>query len=575
MLTPHDRRQRVKMSLLETRPIDLFPVLEPAQLEAAARFASGPERSFTPGEVLYDVGDKAAPAWFLVRGALDIVRHDGLNHAGRTTRLGPRQFTGELSQLAGRAPLAQVRAGPEGCTAIPLDAAHLRALLTGSAEVGEVVMRAFILRRAALIEEGAVGAVIVGPAGAPDVVRLAGFLRRNAHPYTALDTTEEGEGRVVVERLGVRPEEMPLLICPDGTVLRRPSDREAGVCLGLTPDLDPTQVYDVIVVGAGPGGLAAAVYAASEGLCVLVLDQRAIGGQAGASARIENYLGVPAGISGQELAGRAFSQALKFGAEIAVPLEVARLRPDDPTDAERTLLRVDLADGRSLRARTVVAATGARYRRADIANLATFEGSNVSYWASPVEAKLVAHKSVAVVGGGNSAGQAVVYLATSVERLHLVVRGPTLAESMSQYLVDRIAALANVDLHTRTEVVELRGDRASGLAGAAVRSRDDGSVRTLDIRHLFLFIGADPYTEWLKGAAERDAKGFVRTGTEVAEGGPPGKRRPLPLETSLPGLFAIGDVRSGSVKRVAAAVGEGAAVVAQIHETLARPQTRA
>jgi thioredoxin reductase (NADPH) len=351
-----------------------------------------------------------------------------------------------------------------------------------------------------------------------------------------------------------------VLLCPNGTVLKRPTEIHAAACLGITPELDPEKIYDVAVVGAGPAGLATAVYAASEGLSVLVIDQHAFGGQAGASARIENYLGFPTGISGQALAGRAFNQAQKFGAEIALPLEVARLVCDSTGGSRGGDLRLELISGATVRARTVVIASGARYRRPDIANLATFEGAGISYWASPVEAKLCVGEEVALVGAGNSAGQAVVYLASKVKRLPLIVRGIGLEASMSRYLIDRIATLSNVVLHTSTEIVALEGDSAQGLTGAIFRNSLSAEAHRCASRHLFLFIGADPNTAWLDGCVDRDAKGFVLTGLA---------RPALPLETSLPGVFAIGDVRAGSTKRVAAAVGEGAAVVAQIHTVLA------
>jgi thioredoxin reductase (NADPH) len=371
-----------------------------------------------------------------------------------------------------------------------------------------------------------------------------------------------------VERFGIRPEDLPLMVCPNGTVLKRPTEAEAAVCLGITPDLDPQSVYDVAVVGAGPAGLATAVYAASEGLSVLVLDQRAFGGQAGASARIENYLGFPTGISGRALAGRAFNQALKFGAEIAIPLEVARLDCGGPERRADAPLLLHLTDGRAVRARTVVIASGARYRRPHIPNLAIFEGSGVSYWASPVEAKLCEGEEIALVGGGNSAGQAVVFLAPRVKRLHLVVRREGLEATMSRYLIDRIAALANVDLHIGKEVVALEGDQTEGLTAAVFRNRSTGSTHVCPMRHLFLFIGADPNAGWLQNCAAVDDKGFVLTGLACPHG-PSSRRAALPLETTMPGVFAIGDVRAGSTKRVAAAVGEGAAVVAQIHTALA------
>jgi thioredoxin reductase (NADPH) len=347
------------------------------------------------------------------------------------------------------------------------------------------------------------------------------------------------------------------------------------VCLGITPELDPRTVYDVAVVGAGPAGLATAVYAASEGLSVLVLDQRAFGGQAGASARIENYLGFPTGISGLALTGRAFNQAQKFGAELAIPLEVARLDCDDRERRPGDPLRLELTDGQAVRARTVVVASGARYRRPDIPNLATFEGAGVSYWASPVEAKLCEGEEVALVGGGNSAGQAVVFLAPKVKRLHLIVRGKGLEATMSRYLIDRIGALANVDLHIGTEVVALEGDATDGLNAAVFRDRTTGATHTCAMRHLFLFIGADPNAAWLENCVAVDQKGFIVTGGDCPHFADAARRGALPLETSMPGAFAIGDVRAGSIKRVAAAVGEGAAVVAQIHSVLALQQEHA
>jgi thioredoxin reductase (NADPH) len=467
------------MSVITTRGHQLFPVLDASQIDTAKRFASGPAREFAPDEIVYDVAERDAPAWLVLKGSITVVRRDGLNHETAITNLGPGQFSGEVSQLAGAATLASARAGPEGCTALPFDAAHVRALMVGSAEVGEIMMRAFILRRVGLIEEGGVGAVLVGKPGTPELVRLQGFLGRNGYPYTVLDASNDAEGRAVVERSGVLPEELPLMVCPNGTILKRPTDAEAGAILGITPELDPERVYDVAVVGAGPAGLAAAVYAGSEGLSVLVLDQRAFGGQAGASARIENYLGFPTGISGMALAGRAFNQALKFGVEIAIPIEVAQLDRGELEQEAGEPLRLELTNDVSVRARTVVVATGARYRRPAIPNLSTFEGRGISYWASPVEAKLCEGEEVALVGGGNSAGQAVAFLAPRVKRLHLVVRGSGLEASMSRYLIDRIAALPNVELHTGTEVVALEGDEVTGLTAAVFRERATGATHTL------------------------------------------------------------------------------------------------
>jgi len=554
------------MSIIETRGHQLFPVLDAAQVATAKRFASGPAQDFAPGDVVFDVGVRNVPAWLVLKGSIDVVRRDGLNRETPITAHGVGQFSGEVSQLAGRETLACGRAGAEGCTALPFDAAHVRALMIGSAEIGEIVMRAFILRRVGLIDEGGAGAVLVGVPGTADLVRLEGFLRRNGYPNTVLDAANDAEGRAMVERLGVPSTDLPLMLCPNGTVLRRPTNVEAGACLGITPDLDPHIVYDVAIVGAGPAGLAAAVYAGSEGLSVIVLDSRAFGGQAGASSRIENYLGFPTGISGMALAGRAFNQALKFGVEIAIPLQVAHLECGDTDGGESNPFKLGVADRGAVRAKTVVIASGARYRRPPIENLPMFEGAGVSYWASPVEARLCEGEEVALIGGGNSAGQAVVFLAPKVKHLHLIVRGEGLEASMSRYLIDRISALPNVELHTRTEVVGLEGDQTTGLTGAVFRDRGSGETHACPLRHVFLFIGADPNADWLDGCVALDNKGFVLTGAKC--GGREG-RPVLPLETSRPGVFAIGDVRAGSTKRVAAAVGEGAAVVAQIHSVLA------
>ena len=562
------------MSLAESRREQMYPVLDDLQVATAKRFASGEVRTFAPGEPVFAVGERAAPAWLVLDGAIEVTSRDGLDHETAIATHSAGQMSGELSQLAGRAALATGRAGPQGCTALPFDAPHLRALVVGSAEVGELIMRAFILRRVALIQGGIAGSVLVGRRDMPDLVRLQGFLGRNGYPHTVLDATTEGEGQAVIERLGVQPDDLPLMICPNGTVLKRPTNSEAAVCLGITPDLDPQTVFDVVVVGAGPAGLATAVYAASEGLSVLVLDQRAFGGQAGASARIENYLGFPTGISGMALAGRAFNQAVKFGAEIAIPLEVARLDCGGGVRRPGEAMRLELTDGSTVQARTVVIASGARYRRPDIHNLADFEGSSISYWASPVEAKLCEGEEVALVGGGNSAGQAVVFLAPKVKRLHLVVRGEGLEASMSRYLIDRIEALPNVDLHIGKEVVALEGNRADGLQAAVFRARASGTTYRFPLRHLFLFIGAEPNGGWLQDRVAVDPKGFVVTGLACPHCALT-DRPIMPLETSIPGVFAIGDVRAGSTKRVAAAVGEGAAVVSQIHTVLAFGQEHA
>jgi len=553
------------MSIIETRHDQMFPTLDAGQVETAKRFASGPIRHFEPAEIVFDIGQRNAPAWLVLKGAIDVTRRNALGTETPITTHHAGQFSGEVSQLAGREALARGLAGPQGCCALPFDASHVRALMIGSAEIGEIMMRAYILRRVGLIQDGNAGSVLVGRPGDSDLNRLENFLRRNGYPYTVLSADDE-EGRTVMDRFGVLPEELPIMLCPNGTLLKRPTDAEAGICLGLTPDLDPAKIYDIAVVGAGPAGLATAVYAGSEGLSVIVLDQKSFGGQAGASARIENYLGFPTGISGMALTGRAFNQALKFGVEIAIPLEVSKLDCGDGRKGDPFTL--ELTDGGQVRAKTVVIASGARYRRPPIANLSMFEGAGISYWASPVEAKLCEGEEVALIGGGNSAGQATVFLAPKVKRLHLVVRGDGLEASMSRYLIDRIKALRNVELHTKTEIVALEGDQVTGLTGAVFRCETTGETHACPLRHIFLFIGADPNANWLEQCVDVDGKGFVITGSKFAAGNGAIGRPPLPLETSKPHVFAVGDVRAGSTKRVAAAVGEGAAVVAQIHIAL-------
>jgi thioredoxin reductase (NADPH) len=413
--------------LLEDRKAEIFPTLTPSQLQFALRFASGPARHFAAGEKVFDVGDRNIAVWLVVEGGIVATRRDGLGREHIFATCGPGQFSGEVSELGGQASLAAACAAPEGCVAYPFDRPHLRALLIGSADIGELMMRAFILRGAALLEGDDGGSVILGEAGSPETVRLRGLLTRNGYPHSLVDA-DGVEGKTLVERLGMQADDLPILICPNGAVLKRPSDAEAGVGLGITPVLEPGSEFDVIVVGAGPAGPATAVYAASEGLSVLVLDTRSFGGQAGASARIENYLGFPTGISGQALTARAFIQAQKFGAQFAIPVSVEEL--------ESPAAPVKLDNGVSVFGRTVVIASGARYRRPDIDNLHRFEGTSVSYWATPIEANLCGGHDIVLVGGGNSAGQAAVFLALYARRIHLVVRSGR-AGSLDVALSDR------------------------------------------------------------------------------------------------------------------------------------------
>jgi thioredoxin reductase (NADPH) len=394
-------------------------------------------------------------------------------------------------------------------------------------------------------------------------VRLQGFLARNAWPSQIVDPAEDRDAAALLEQYAPSPSDLPLVVCPDGSVLKNPREGELAGCLGMVPTDHPDRTYDVAVVGAGPAGLATAVYAASEGLSVIVFDALAFGGQAGASARIENYLGFPTGISGQNLMGRAFVQAQKFGAETVIPGQVLRLQCGSPHVFE-------LADGRRVKARTGVLASGARYRRPDIPNLAAFEGRGVWYWASPIEARLCRQQQVVIVGGGNSAGQAAVFLSGFAAKVSILVRGDGLAATMSRYLIDRIEATANIEVLTRTAIVALAGSPESYLQRVRWRHITTGEETEVPVRNVFLFVGADPATQWLQGCGVAlDAKGFVRTGSDDH------RPRPLSLESNVPGVFAVGDVRSDSDKRVGAAIGEGAAVVAQLHAVLAETATAA
>jgi thioredoxin reductase (NADPH) len=430
--------------------------------------------------------------------------------------------------------------------------------MIAEAELGERIMRALIIRRIGLLETGSGGPIIVGFADNGDVLRLQSFLRRNGQPQQLLNPDTDAEAKALIDRFHVDPGQLPIVLCPGGQLLRNPGEDELARCIGLVGPIDPDRVYDVAVVGAGPAGLAAAVYAASEGLSAIVLDSRGFGGQAGASARIENYLGFPTGITGLALMARAYNQAQKFGAEMAIPDEVSALRAPDGAGAPFVL---QLRDGERVTARAVVVASGARYRRLAVANLHEFESSSVHYWASPLEAKLCAQQDVALVGAGNSAGQAAVYLASQGAKVWMLVRGPNLAATMSRYLVERIESLPNIEVVTGAQVSGLEG--SNGIL-EAVRWHVGAAAQDArrPISHLFLFIGADPNTDWLKSSGiALDAKGFVLTGEDAGD-------RHL-LETTQRGVFAIGDVRAKSIKRVAAAVGEGAQVVAALHAYLA------
>jgi thioredoxin reductase (NADPH) len=536
------------------RYAQMFPVLTEEEVQRVCRF--GKLSHYAKGDCLYRAGSLCPGMFVLLSGKVRIVGRDGLGHERVIhTYVHRGEFTSDVSQLSSKPAVVDARV-IEDVEAVLLRPDELSAMMVSEADLGETIMRALILRRVLVIERGH-GVVLVGAPGNGRLLALQNFLRRNTFPNMTLDAEQDADAIALLERLTPQPDDFPLVVCPDGTVLRNPDEGQLATCLGLIPDFDPAHVYDVVVVGAGPAGLATAVYAASEGLSVAVLDCRAPGGQAGTSARIENYLGFPTGITGHALAGRAFAQAQKFGAHIGIPCEVRALICD------RRPLCVELTDSRRIAARTVVIASGAEYRRPAVDGLARFEGSGVYFWATPLEGRLCRKEPVLLIGGGNSAGQAAVFLASQAEHVHMFIRGASLEHSMSRYLVERIAALRNVTLHTRVELRSLEG----GARLERIHYRGAGGIEgTMTAHHLFVFIGAEPNTGWLDSCGVAlDSKGFVSTGPDLTRGG----MQAAPLQTSVEGVFAIGDVRSGSTKRVASAVGEGAAVVAQIHRFLA------
>jgi thioredoxin reductase (NADPH) len=533
-----------------------FPSLTPEEIARMRRF--GETRNYKHGESLFETG-KVGPGMFVVlSGHVAITKRDGLGHVTPIIEQGPGQFLAEIGQLSGRVALVDGYAEGEVETLL-IAPERLRALLVAEADLGERIMRALILRRVSLIRGGAGGPVLIGPSNSAGVVRLQGFLARNGIPHQLLDPVADTDAAELIVRYSPSQADWPLVVAPDGTVLRNPGESELARVMGMVRALPKDKVYDVAVVGSGPAGLSTAVYAASEGLAVAVCDTRAFGGQAGASARIENYLGFPTGISGHALTARAFNQAQKFGAEVMIPVEVQSL--DCSQQDGGFGLRLD--NGDVLRARSVVVASGARYRRPEIENLADFEGRGVWYWASPIEARLCAQQEVILVGGGNSAGQAAVFLSGRARKVYMVIRGGGLGASMSRYLIERIEAAPNIELMFNSEVVGLESGAGGSLERVRWRSRLSSEESTFDIQNVFLFVGADPATGWLDGCGVTvDRAGFVVTGAQGKEGD---SRPASALETSVPGVFAVGDVRSGSVKRVGGAIGEGAQVVAALH----------
>ena len=543
---------------------ETFPNLTSQEIARVRRF--GQERNYKHGEALFETG-KPAPGMFVVlSGHVAITRRDGLGRvAPVTVQRGAGQFLGEISQLSERVSLVDGHAEGDVETLLIVPE-RLRALMVAEADLGERIMRALILRRVNLIRNGVGGPLLIGPANSAGVVRLRSFLSRNSYPHHLLCPHVDADAAEVIARYSPLPTDLPLVVTPDGRVLRNPGESELARAIGMVRAIPKDKVYDVIVVGSGPAGLATAVYAASEGLAVAVCDTRAFGGQAGASARIENYLGFPTGISGHALMARAFNQTQKFGADVMIPVEVKSL---DCSRADGSFgLTLDNDD--VLRSRAVVIASGARYRRPEIARLADFEGRGVWYWASPIEARLCAEQEVVLVGGGNSAGQAAVFLSGHARKVNMVIRGGGLGASMSRYLIERIEASSNIELIFNAEIAGLEGTTEGSLEAVRWRSRLAPEEMSFDVRNLFLFVGADPATSWLEGCGVTvDRAGFVVTGAQNGAGHPASV-----LETSVPGVFAVGDVRSGSVKRVGGAIGEGAQVVAALHAYLndsARP----
>src|SRR5258707_4844757 len=517
-----------------------FPTLTAQEIDRMRRF--GEVRTFKDGDALFETGKPGPGMLVLLSGHIAITQRDGLGRVTPVIDQGPGQFLAEIGQLSGRVALVDGHAeGDVETLLIPPD--KLRALLVAEADLGERLMRALILRRVSLVQGGVGGPVLIGPASLGDMARLQSFLARNGQPHHLLDPVTDKDAADLVARYSASRADLPLVVCPDGTVLRNPTETAMAMAIGMIGHHGPEKLYDVAVVGSGPAGLATAVYAASEGLSVAVFDSRAFGGQAGASARIENYLGFPTGISGQALARPALNQSQKFGAEMLIPVSIRSLDCSQRDGA--FALATDC--GKLLRARSIVVASGARYRRPEIENLEASEGRGVWYWASPIEAKLCANQDVVLVGGGNSAGQAAVFLASHARKVYMIIRGGGLGSSMSRYLIERIESTPNIELIFNAEVVGLEGSEEASLERVRWLSRPSPEVLTLDIRNLFLFVGADPATNWLEGCGVKvDRAGFVLTGIPAEANG-----RPVaPLETTVPGVCAVGDCRPESVNRV-------------------------
>ena len=549
-------------SMLDPRT-QAFPALSSAQIDRIRPL--GQVRPVQPGDILFEPNDTAIPFFVLLSGGMEIVQ-PSLDGERTIAKHGPGEFTGEINMISGQQSLVRGRVTEKG-EFLEVSGDGLRSLIAKDAELSEILMRAFILRRLELIRRGYGNVIVMGSQHSAKTLEIREFLSRNGHPYTYVDLDSDRTSQELLDRFHVKPSEVPVVICCNaGNVLRSPSIQELANRLRFNLSIDATQVRDVIIVGAGPAGLAAAVYAASEGLGVLVIETHAPGGQAGSSSKIENYLGFPTGVSGQELAARAITQAQKFGASMMIARSVVRL------DCDRRPYRVILDGGETLPARSIVIATGAQYKKPHLENLERFEGEGIYYGATFMESQLCAGEDVAVIGGGNSAGQAATFLAQTGGRVHMLVRSGELSRTMSRYLIQRLTENPAVDLHLNTELSGLAGD--GHLEQVTWRDRSTGVESTHAIRHLFIMAGASPRTEWLRGCLAMDDKGFILTGRDLdgtVNGNPrwPLERPPQMLETTLPGVFAVGDVRAGNVKRVASAVGEGAISIHLVHRALA------
>jgi thioredoxin reductase (NADPH) len=537
-----------------------FPRLTPEQVGRVA--AHGRIRRVEHGEVLVAAG-KLTPKFFVIStGTIEALNLNS-GHEATVTTLVPGQFTGEVTMLSGRRALVTLRVDEPG-EVIEVDRDELLGLVQLDAELSAIFVRAFLLRRARLIAGGFGDVVLVGSNHSSDTLRIKEFLSRNAHPYSAIDPDSDPDVQQLLDHFQFSIAEIPVLICRGITVLRNPTNREIADCLGFNDSIDQTHVRDLVIVGAGPSGLAAAVYAASEGLDVLVLESNAPGGQAGSSSRIENYLGFPSGISGQELTARAYTQAQKFGAEVVIAEGATRL------DCTRKAYTIEIERGPRVPARTVIIATGAEYRKLPLENITRFEGAGIYYGATFIESQLCEGEEVIVVGGGNSAGQAAVFLAQTAKKVHMLIRSRGLADTMSRYLIRRIEENSVIALQTCTEITALEGN---GHLERVQWRTDDSPAETHDIQHVFVMTGAAPSTSWLNGCVALDSQGFIKTGPdltrdELSTAKWPLTRQPHLLETSRPGVFAVGDVRAGNIKRVASAVGEGSIAISFVHQAL-------